>query len=214
MATVRAALAEALRALRAVGVGESPTADELAAGLEAAQALLLDLHEARGPLREVDLSSDYVAGENQRVRVAAGATVAVTLPNSVPLFWPHDPDDYGFSPTPALPAPGSTGAADNIQFRAPRDGARIEVVGTSQGLWFYRADLNQWLPAIGLTIDSELPLNNRLTSAFAALLAERLADLVSDAPPTPNFLKRVARGRQALFLPHGRERPHRAGEYF
>jgi hypothetical protein len=215
MATVRVAIAEAMRALRAVAPGEDPTADELAVGLEAAQNLILDIHEARGPLWEIDVSGAYTPGENQRARVENGDTAAITLPNSVAIFWNYDPYDYGFVPgEPGIPPQGSTGAADGIEYRAPRDGARIEIVGTSQALYFYRADLNQWAPATGLSIDAELPFNSRLTSAFAALLAERLMDVVSDAAPTPNLIKRIARGREAIFVQSGRQHTRRLGEYF
>jgi hypothetical protein len=148
------------------------------------------------------------------VRVEQGDTVAITLPNSVSLFWDWDPYDYGFVPGyPGQPPAGSTGAADGIQWRIPTDGARIEIVGTTQGLYFYRADLNAWLPAYGLTLDTELPFNQRLTSAFAALLAERLLEVVSDAAPSPNLLKRIARGRSAMLLQSGRRRRHHVGEY-
>lgn len=216
MATVRVAISEAMRALRALAPGDDPTADELAAGLEAAQNLVMDIHEARGPLYDLDVSAAYVAGENQRVRIVSGSVVSVTLPNAVAMFWNWDPYDYGFVPGyPGIPPSGSTGPADNVQYRAPTDGARIEIVGTSQALYFYRADLNQWMPALGLTIDTELPFNNRLTSAFGALLAERLADVVSDAPQiSPTLRARIARGRSAIFIQSGRRRPHRAGEYF
>src|SRR5579859_1299068 len=98
MATVRAALNEAMRALRAIAPGDDPTADELAAGLEAAQNLIMDIHEARGPLVELDVSASYVAGENQRVRIVSESVVSVTLPNSVAMFWSGDPYDFGFVP--------------------------------------------------------------------------------------------------------------------
>lgn len=215
MATVRAALAEALRALRATAPGDDPTADELIVGLEAAQNLLLDIHERRGPLWQVDVGADYVAGENQRVRIVSGQSVNITLPNAVAMFASGDPCDYGFRAAGPLPPPGSTGSADYVQYRAPADGARIEIVGAQAGLYFYRADLNQWIAALGLAIDSELPLNARLTSAFAALLAERLADAVTDAATlSPVMGRRIAAARQAIFLQAGRSRPRHVGEYF
>jgi hypothetical protein len=215
MTTVRVAIAGAMRALRAAAPGDDPVADELAAGLEAAQELVLALHEGRGPLHQVDVASNWIAGEDQRIRIAAGATVAVTLPNSVAVHWQYSPNDYGFSAGATLPLPpqGSTGAADNIAWRAPRAGSRVEIVGTTQGLWFYRDDLNTWQSAIGLAIDSELPLSPRLD--FAALLAERLADIVTDAPqPTPMLLKRIARARAALLTQPGHAHTRRVGEYF
>ena len=213
MATLRVCIAEALRALKATAPGDDPTADELIVGLEAAQNVIVDIHDRRGPLWNVDVSAAYVAGEDQRVRIVAGDTVAITLPNSVALFWAHDPYDYGFAGVGATPPAGSTGAADNVQYRAPADGSRVEVVGVTQALYFYRADLNQWLPATGLTVDSELPFNARLNSAFSALLAERLADAVTAAPPSPMLLKRISLARQAMFARVGNSRPHRAGEW-
>ena len=216
MATVRVALSEAMRALRSLATGDDPTADELSVGLEAAQNLVLEIHEARGPLHDLDIAAPYVAGENQRLRIESGDTVSITLPNAVAMFWNWDPYDYGFVPGyPGLPPAGSTGPADNIQYRPPADGARIEIVGTSQALYFYRADLNQWMPASGLSIDTELPFNNRLLGPFTALLAERLADVLSGAPQiSPTLARRIAQGRAAIFIQSGRRRAHRVGEYF
>jgi hypothetical protein len=214
MATVRAAINEAMRAIRAIAAGDDPTADELAVGLEAARDLVLDLHEARGPLWDVDVSANYVPAENQRLRVVDGDTVQITLPNSVSMWSAHDPYDYGFTPAfGQVPPVGSTGPADGVEYRAPRDGTRIEIVGTSQALYFYRADLNAWMPAHGLTLDTELPFNQRLTSAFCALLAERLLEVVSDVQPSPNLVKRIARGRSAMLLQSGAGRRHHVGEY-
>ncbi len=204
MAAVRAAVAEALRALRVTAPGDEPVADELAAGVDAAQALVLEIHQGRGPLREIDVAADHVAGEDQRVRIAAGSTVEVVLPNAVAL-----------SPDGPSADRGSVGPADGVHWRAPADGARVEIVGVSQGLFFYRSDLNAWSPALGLTLDSELPFNARLIGAFAALLAERLADSAAVIPPpSPMLSRRIGRARAAMFTQPGRARTRRVGEYF
>jgi len=230
MSTVRYALTQALRLLRATAPGDAPTADELAVGLEAAQQLVLEIHEARGPLLDVDVpppiwgacvgetaptSGTICPGENQRLRIQAGYTATVELPNSVSMFGSYDPYDYGFQPgTVWTPQVGSLGAADGVYFRAPADGSRIEIVGTSQGLYFYRADTNAWLPALALTIDGELPFNARLQGPFAAMLAERLADVLADLPqPTPAQKARIAHAREAMFSQTGRRRPPTRGEY-
>lgn len=214
MSTVRACIGDAMRALRATGVGDDPTADELAAGLEAASNLILDIHEARGPMLGVDATANITPGENQRIRVQAAATISITLPNSIPVFGTSNPYDYGFTAPVALAPVGSTASADGVSYRAPVDGARIEIVGTTTALYFYREDINTWQAATGLTVDSEIPFNARLTSAFAALLAERLIDVVSDAQPTATLMRRIARGRSAMSLRAGKARAETIGQYF
>jgi hypothetical protein len=217
MSTVRVALAQAMRLLKAVAPGDSPTADELAVGLEAAQQLVLEIHEARGPMLDIDVSaSTYTPGENQRLRLQAGYTTTVTLPNSVSIFGTYDPYDYGFAPSAQWdPQVGSTAAADGVYFRAPGDGARIEIVGTSQALYFYRADTNAWAAASGLTIDGELPFNARLQGDFAALLAEKLFDVLANLPaPTPAQKARIAHAREAMFSQSGKPRAPTRAQYF
>ncbi len=201
MPTCRVLIAEAYRALKVLAPGDDPEADELAAGLEAVQNLVLDLHAARIPMVDVDVTADYTASENQRVRIQAGAVIEVTLPNAVAFTGYVNPDDYGFSLSlTAQPPTGSTAAADGLSLRQPRDGARIEVVGTLTGLYVYRADINAWVDATGLTLDSEMPINARDASHFGALLAERLADSTPDAQITPTLARRIAHGNGAMML--------------
>lgn len=204
MSTGRVIIAEAMRALKALGVGDGPTLDELTTGMEAITGLILDIHDARGPMLDVDTSSDIMPSENQRIRIQPGATIQVTLPNAIPMFNTPDPYDYGFNANTVAPPVGTTGAADGIEYRQPRDGTRIEVVGTTQALYFYRADINAWMAASGLTLDAELPFNNRYNSALAALVAERMMETMPGADePTPGLAKRIARGRSALMLQTG-----------
>jgi hypothetical protein len=222
VATCRVIICEAMRALKALGVGDAPTLDELTVGLEAIQNLVLELHDARGPMLDVDVPGacaypqgdpcappppgplPWIPSENQRIRIQAGANVTITLPNAIALFNTPDPYDYGFNANTVQPPVGSTGAADGIEYRQPRDGARIEIVGLTQALYFYRADINSWMAATGLGLDAETPFNNRYNSALAALVAERLMEtLPGVGEPTPGLASRVARGRSALFLQTG-----------
>ena len=214
MPTCRTVILEAMRAIKAIAPGDDAEADELVVGLEALQNVILDLHEARGPMQDVDITGDYVAGENQRCRVQAGDTVSVTLPNAIQL-WPQiDPYDYGFTAPMILPSPGTTGDADGLSWRQPRDGTRIEVVGTTNALWFYRADINSWISAYGLALDAEVPLNARYASALSALVGERLMEVLPDASePTPGFTARIRRAREALFLRPGVARSPVRAEY-
>jgi hypothetical protein len=214
MTTCRAIIGQALRALSALAVGDEATVDELSAGMDVLGEVMLELHDARGPLTDIDVTADYIAAEDQRVRIQAGATVSVTLPNAVPIYNLPDPYDYGFSADQSAPPVGSIGEADGVRFRQPRDGTRIEIVGTTQALYFYRADLNQWIDAVNLTLDGEAPLNARYASALAAVVAERLLEAWPDmAEPTPALARRIARGTSALMLQSGRARDPVQADY-
>jgi hypothetical protein len=219
MSTVRAAIAQALRLLRAASPGDEATAEELGVGLEGAQALVLEIHEARGPLLTLDIAANWTPGENQRLRVQAGADVTVTLPNTVAMSGSYDPYDYGFSPAAcdaaANPALGSLNPADYVAWRPPTDGARIEIVGSQQGLYFYREDTNAWVSALALTVDSQLPFNQRLQGAFAALLAERLADVLgASGAVTPAQKARLTHAREQMFTRTGTRRAATRAQYF
>jgi len=215
MPTCRVVIADALRALKVIAPGDMAHVDQLNAGMVAIQNVVEELHEARGPLIDVDVSATtWVANENQRCRIQAGDTATVTLPNAVPIFGAYDPYDYQFAGTPAWIAQGSTGAADGVTFRQPTDGARIEIVGTTQGLWFYRADINQWAPAYGLTLDSELPLNARYAGPFGVLVAERLMQELALNEPSPGFAARATRARAQIFNRTGSARQPVRAEYF
>jgi len=217
MPTCRVVILDALRAIKAIGAGEDASVDELNTGLEALANLFTEIHNARGPLIDVDVTADYCPSENQRVRVQAGDTVSVTLPNAIPLHDGFDPYDYGFDPATAQwnwAPQGTTASADGVQYRQPRDGARIEIVGTTQALYFYRADINTWMSAYALTLDTEVPLNARYAGALGAVLADRLTESLSVNEPTPGLAKRIARGWSALMLQTGRRAPTTRAEYF
>jgi hypothetical protein len=238
--TCRTAIREALRAVKAIAPGDDPDIDELDVGMQALLDVTLDLHEARGPMRNVDIpvptwqnnswywppsstTIAWVAGENQRCRIQQGFIAEITLPNSIWIFPEGDPYDYDFHPFSWAPSPGSVAPADGLSLRPPRDGTRIEVVGATQSLWFYRADLNEWMagygldrmPNNGITLDGEIPFNGRYASALGSLVAERLIETLPDLDePTTGLSRRIARGREALMLRVGTERPAVRAEYF
>lgn len=204
MATCRDVCAEALRVLGALAPGDEGAVDELAAALDAMQTLILELHARRGPMIDVDVAADYTAGENQRIRIEQGATATVSLPNSVAVFPTGALYDYGFVPSASTPPLGGAAASDGATTRAPRDGSRIEIVGVTQALWLYRADMNEWVSVLGLTLDTPFPLNERYRGDFAALIAERLADAWPALyEPTPGLMRRIQRAGFALALRPG-----------
>ena len=202
MTTCRDILTDALGALGLVGFGGQPSADEIDGGLFALSRVVFELHGARGALRSVDVSADYLASENESVRIEANASVVVTLPNSVLIRSDIGGDDYFVGSTSCYHlSVGSSAPADGCLSRPPRDGARIEIVGTTQALYFYRSDTNAWVSAAPLMIDGPTPMNARYDGALAALVAERLCDPMNVAP-SPTLLRRIARGNAALLIQH------------
>jgi hypothetical protein len=210
MPTCRIVIKDALRALKAIAPGDDPTVDELNDGLFALQNLVTEIHNARGPLIDLDVTAaSYIPSQNQRVRIPTGGAVTITLPNAVPIFDGFDPYDYGFDPAAdawSYGAQGTTGNADGIYYRQPTDGARIEIVTTTPALYFWRADLNQWISAYGLTLDVEVPFNARYAGPLGAVLADRLMESLSVNEPSPGLAKRVARGWSALLMQTGARR--------
>jgi hypothetical protein len=207
LTSCRDILIDAFGALGVIAFGGQPTADEIDGGLLAIEAVVMDVHAARGPLRETDVSIDYLASENERVRVEAGANVVITLPNSILAGGGVASNDYGFG---SLGCPsfsrGSGDAADGRLSRPPSDGARIEIVGATQALYFYRSDINVWAAAGPLAIDGPTPFNVRYDGAIAALVAERLCDRMNVAP-SPALVKRIARGNAMLLVQSAAVRP-------
>jgi hypothetical protein len=99
-------------------------------------------------------------------------------------------------------------------YRQPRDGARIETVGTSQQLFFYRADLNQWISVYDIRLDDEIPLNARYAGPFGTMVAERLMEELSVNEPSPGFARRVANARAVMFTRPGTRPAPTRGQYF
>jgi hypothetical protein len=71
------------------------------------------------------------------------------------------------------------------------------------------------MPNNGITLDGEIPFNGRYASAFGSLVAERLMETLPGLDePTTGLSRRIARGREALMLRAGTERPAVRAEYF
>lgn len=187
--TCRDLIRDALRELDVIAPGDDLIADDIEVAMARLQGLALAIAEARGPWTCVDITTDYTAGEDERVRVQAGSIVTVTLPNTV--------DDGG-----------------GLQ-RPPRDGARVDIIGTSRAMSAYRADLNSWLAVTGLTADSELPFNGAYHWGLAAMLAMDLANAwPGRASPTALTLGRAAEARAQLATTVGTARQSVAADYF
>jgi len=187
--TCRDIIADALRELDVLAPGDGLTVDDVEVALYRLQTMIAVIAEARGPWTDVDVTADYEAGEDERVRVQEDFTVSVTLPNRV--------------------SDGRGGT------RAPKDGARVSVVGLSAGLWLYRADINGWVRADLLGIDGPAPVNAAYHDGLSAMLAVKLANAWPGRPaPTPLTLRRAAEANLMLMTAPGVARDRVAGEYF
>lgn len=116
---------------------------------------------------EVDAAADYTAGENERVRVTTASAVTITVPTSV-----------ASSQRLISCCNQVTLVCTGYDDRAPKDGARIhvsDVFSDSKSTYYYRSDLAQWTAALGLTLDSEVPLSEEFDEGLAAMLALRLS---------------------------------------
>lgn len=217
MATCRDLISEAVTAFGGIAPGDGLTVDEINVGLTAIQREIRRVHEMRGPLTGVDVTANYTAGPNERVRVQSGYTISLTLPNSVDITASASrQNDYNFALSYDTPA-GSALSADGLVRRAPRDGDRIEIVGTTHGLYFYRSDTNEWVECGSLTIDGSMPLNESYLSDFAAIIAVRLCKSwpsVTQIIPSAQMLREEGRANLRLSYRHGVERDQVQAQYF
>jgi hypothetical protein len=187
--TCRDLIRDALRELDVIAPGDDLISDDLEVAMARLQGMVMAVAEARGPWSVVDVTADYTAGEDERVRVQAGAVITVTLPNTV--------DD------------GVGGQ------RAPRDGARVDIVGQSRAMSIYRSDTNSWITATDLGVDDDLPFNGAYHWGLAAMLAVDLANAwPGRASPTALTLARAAEAKAQLATTVGVPRAVVAAEYF
>lgn len=218
MTTCRELLTDVLETFQGLAPGDSLHVDEIASGMKSIQWLVLQLHEGRGPMVDVDVAADYIAGANQRLRVQDGDTVTITLPNSVPLCVYWRLYDFDFSGAVHYPQQGSLASADGSCYRQPRDGERIEIVGlNAQALYFYRSDINTWVQVNALGIDDPMPLNGVYLHDAAAILANRLCGRWPSREiqtPTAQMLRDEARARGRLFGRPGVARDPVVAQYF
>jgi len=124
---------------------------------------------------EVETAVNYTAGENERVRVTSNSATVITIPGAV-----------SSARTQLYCCNQIVLVCDGYPDRAPQDGARVCVsdeFSDAVAIYYYRADIAQWTPAIGLTLDSEVPLNADMDIYLAARLAGLLC--TADAQPVP-----------------------------
>ena len=185
MTTLRAIVTAANRDLGILAEAEEAPAEMAARGLRLAQGVILEaVTLAGGAWREVDTAADYLAGEDERVRISGAAVVS--RPVSIDI----------------ASGRGSVLAADTASEtrRAPRNFARIQTAGVSGETWIYVAELGAWRRCDGLTLTSESPVgpsgDDGLTAAVAARINRGRGPLDSDIARTAALFRlSIASGR-------------------
>lgn len=167
------------RALTKLGIlgssSATPTTADNALGLEALKGIYQRLINsgAFGQLTDVIVTSDYTAGENERIKTTS--TVIITLPDQVSFV--------GYEPCAGY---GQVGLfTDDNLVRPPRDLAVVSIVYTDNGTiqdYIYDNRLRQWVEINALTYTSVAPLALRDEGGLAATLAIDLADEFGQQP--------------------------------
>lgn len=182
------------RAYRLMQVTRDPTADEIADGLETLQLLLVDLFSGGmgGLWRDVDISADYTAKPNDRIRILDGYSVTITLPEV-----DEDQDQI---------EDGEGG----WRYPPPRQFSRVLVNGTAQAFYLYSKNMSDWVSLLGLTTASDNPLGRIYDLGLAAMLAVELAPEF-DGKIAPQTAARAIQTKSNLL--HLSSEPRRQVEY-
>jgi len=164
--TCRDIITDALERLGVQDLNRAAKASQAAQALRVLQGILLDLPGSRWWI-DVEITANYTAGENERIRVNTDSAVTISVPESVSSavrqLWNCNQIELI-----------CTGYSD----RAPKNGARVhisDVYSDSQATFYYRSDIAQWTRVDGLTLDSEMPLGDDCLTDISAMLATHLA---------------------------------------
>lgn len=131
---------------------------------------------AFGRFKDVLVTADYEAEEQDRILVNTEDNVTITYPQTVE-------DDY----------------AEN-GVRPPRDGAAIittDVYSTDIVVHVYDSTYAAWVSTEGLALDSYAPLSSRYRAGLEARLAVRLSE-ENGVPVTPELRRQEAQGILAI----------------
>lgn len=149
-------VSRSMRMLGVIAAGQVPTGQRGQDALEVANGLILSLPEiGMAPtLREVIISADYTAGEDERIVNISGADLTISLPETI--------DDCG-------------------TLRTPRNGARVVVTGDTAITFIYLAN-SGWHQVSGLELTDPAPLGPELYTGLCAVLAVHLGPEYDQEP--------------------------------
>lgn len=187
MPTCRDIISSSLRKARIYAPGETPSADDMADGLDELQNLYEQWgsNGMFGRLSDVLTNAAYEAAPNERVTATNSAVV--TIPTTI--------DD------------------DGTEF-PPFDMAFIEVINTvAATVTRYIYSNGAWVSISSLTLDSEAPLSNKGRSGLAACLAMSFAEQFG-SQIGPGVMRQATSFKMGLSLKHGGDAQRTAPEYF
>lgn len=168
------------RALRMNGVkmtGEALTADEGQDGLLSAQLLYYDIIDKGADLTDVRISTDYTAGENERVFNTIGTNIPIDLPEYI--------QDTSLTPD-----------ADGNQYRPPADFSIVSLAGSPRQTHVYDATLGAWVKIEDMALTTTAPWSTQLGQGLSAMLAVVMANEYGlEAKPTTLALAADCRTR-------------------
>jgi len=155
---VRQLITRALRMLRVIASGETPTADELADALSAYNAMIASMrgHGVGPALRPMVLDNGYATPGG--------------LYDDAALITPLKPFDGARF--------GVSGACEVTTDLTIEDGS-VSV----PTVWFYRADMREWIVEAPATEDDEPQFPEEFHEGLAALLAVRMPDYGASLTP-------------------------------
>lgn len=156
MTTVLDWISRSMRMLGVLAAGQVPDGQRGQDALEVANGLLLSLPEiGMAPtLTEVVITSDYTAGEDERIVNISGEDLTINLPETI--------DDCG-------------------EVRTPRNGARVVVAGDTAITFVYLAN-SGWQQVSGLALTDPAPLGPELYTGLCAILAVHLSPEYDQEP--------------------------------
>lgn len=185
----------ALRYIGAVDIRESVDAADATVALVELQDLIPSL-PGWTQWNEVEVNVDYTANDDERISVVGDVAVTITLPQLV------------FDKPYIIYSDSGVSIKYGTYYRAPRDGARVQVSaqqGTDNYYYAYRSDTGKWIEVSSLAVGDELPTNSAMDGHLAALLAERLSPIWG-LPVSRELNGMIAKARNAFVARYATQR--------
>lgn len=178
MATARVTISMALRKIRVIGQGETPTSADLTACLDSLNKLIAELVGFGGshPIRTLTLDTSYELSPREpaiRLLCRHSSPITITLP-SVDNMELYDGMRVGIVDVSNNAATYNITLARNSWLLEGGTSDLTLSTNNINRLWMFRADLGDWKRATDLAADDTLPFPTDLDLSMALILAQRL----------------------------------------